>query len=355
MEFSFVHELVHRLKVFQAMTTDVPTIEPRARMRDAQVIMREARISGLPVVSGERRDKLVGIITIEDIIRALDMGHIEEPVERWMTRNVVTADRRWPLTHATSVLDHTGFGRLPVLDEDGRLCGMITPESILRALLMELNRLLAQDEVREPVHVETNTGGMRLVFEVSAGDFDRAGLASVRLKRVLAKRGVDPVTQRRVAIATHEAETNLVIHASSGGRIIATIGERDVRLLVTDDGPGIDDVEQAMQAGYSTASDFVRNLGFGAGMGLPNMRRCADKFDLTSRPGLGTRLDLCFQIKPNPEADAPPAAGQACAAQVDPVTESLALGPKPEPTPPVASNGALSPSASAAAEEGESS
>lgn len=301
MEFSFVEELVHRLKVFQAMAKDVVTINPQNTLRDAQINMRETRVSGLPVV---KENRMVGIVTIEDVIQALDHGYIEEPVDRWMTRDVVTVESNWPLSRAMSILNRTRFGRLPVLDKDGRLCGVVTPGSILRALLTELNRLLARDEKSE-VTIETlESETLLLRFDVEAGDFDRAGLASVQLKRELAARGVDPELQRRVAIATHESETNLIIHSTSGGTIIANIEPECIRLTVTDNGPGIENIEQAMQPGYSTASDFVRSLGFGAGMGLSNIKRCADHFELKSKPGLGTRLNLRFNLKPGSAAAA---------------------------------------------------
>ena len=295
MEFSFVEELVHRLKVFQAMAKDVVTDKPQHTLRDAQITMRDTRVSGIPVV---KDNMMVGIVTIEDVIQALDHGYIEDPIERWMTRDVVTVESNWPLSRAMSILDRTRFGRLPVLDKDGSLCGVITPESILRALLTELNRLLARNEKSEVATETLGSETLRLHFNVEAGDYDRAGLASVQLKRELAARGVDPALQRRVAIATHEAETNLIIHSTSGGAIIVDLEPESIRLTVTDNGPGIENIEQAMQPGYSTASDFVRSLGFGAGMGLSNIKRCTDHFELKSKPGLGTRLNLRFNLKP---------------------------------------------------------
>lgn len=297
MEFSFVSELVHRLKVFQAMTTEVVSARPDQRMRQAQALMRSKRISGMPIVEGEH---LVGIVTIEDIIQALDHGHIEESIGAWMTRDVTTVENRWPLSRAMSVFDKTGFGRLPVLDENGRLCGLITPERILHALLVELERLLAQDaEHGAAPHVEGH-GTLRIDFEIAAGDYDSAGLSSVRLKRELAARGVPPELQRRVAIAAYEAEANLIIHTTKGGRIVAVVDAESVRLTVEDNGPGILEVEQAMTPGFSTASELVRDLGFGAGLGLPNIKRCADHFEIRSAPGYGTRLNLRFDLGPRP-------------------------------------------------------
>jgi len=286
------------------MNKNAATILPGNTLRDAQIMMRDARVSGIPVI---KDNIMVGIVTIEDVIQALDHGYIEEPIERWMTRDVVTVESNWPLNRAMSILDRTRFGRLPVLDKDGSLCGVITPNSILRALLTELNRLLARNE-NSKVRIETvEDETLRLRFDVEAGDYDRAGLASVQLKRELAARGVEPALQRRVAIATHEAETNLIIHTTSGGTIIVDLAPRSIRITVSDSGPGIENIEQAMQPGFSTASDFVRSLGFGAGMGLSNIRRCTDHFELKSKPGLGTRLNLRFDLKPH----SAPAIGRA--------------------------------------------
>jgi CBS domain-containing protein/anti-sigma regulatory factor (Ser/Thr protein kinase) len=299
-EFSYVQELVHRLKTFQAMSTDVISVGPAQRMREAQTLMRSRRISGMPVVENER---LVGIVTIEDIIQALDHGHIEELVGTWMTRDVMTVESRWPLSKVMSVFDRTGFGRLPVLDEAGKLCGLITPESILHALLVELNRLLAQDAEHGQAFLSEHQGALRMEFEVAAGDYDSAGLSSVRLKRELANRKMPPELQRRVAIATYEAEANLIIHTDKGGRIVADLDDDSVRVSVDDGGPGIPDLEAAMTPGFSTASDLVRNLGFGAGLGLPNIKRCADHFEIRSAPGYGTRLNLRFDLQPKEHAE----------------------------------------------------
>lgn len=293
MEFSVVHEIVHRLKIAEAMKTDYVAVSPAMSMRQAQQKMREARVNGMPVVAG---DTMVGIITTEDIIKCLDFGDMREPIANWMTREVVTVGSPEPLTQAMSTLDRTGFGRLPVLDSDGHLCGVITPESILRSLLVELSRMLADEAERDTGRATMDGSVLRLEFDVAPRDFDRAGMASVRLKRELARRGCVQALQRRVAIACHECETNLTIHTVEGGRIVALVSDDMVRLTVSDKGPGIEDIEQAMTPGYSTASDFVRDLGFGAGMGLPNIRRCADRFEIRSKTGSGTWLNLEFDL-----------------------------------------------------------
>lgn len=130
-------------------------------------------------------------------------------------------------------------------------------------------------------------------FEVAGRDFSSAGAASSRIKRILQQIGVDSRTVRRIAVASYEAEMNVVIHADSS-LIILDAGPDFVRIEVTDRGPGISDIELAMQPGYSTAGDEVREMGFGAGMGLPNMQACADEFVIDSEPGVGTKVMMVF-------------------------------------------------------------
>ena len=126
-------------------------------------------------------------------------------------------------------------------------------------------------------------------FEVDGEDFTSAGQASVQVKKNLRQIGIDPETIRRVSIAMYEGEINMVIHAGGG---IAEVGVYDeyIEIVLDDRGPGIADVEKAMQEGYSTATDNVRSLGFGAGMGLPNMKKNTDKLEIFSTIGVGTKI-----------------------------------------------------------------
>ena len=133
-------------------------------------------------------------------------------------------------------------------------------------------------------------------FPVAAMDFVTAGEASAQIKRLLKKLGVDANIIRRLAIACYEAEINLVIH-SEGGKLVLEVGSEEVSLTSKDIGPGIPDIELAMSEGYSTASDDVRMMGFGAGMGLANMARNADRFHIDSRAGEGTTIEMVFDIK----------------------------------------------------------
>lgn len=132
-------------------------------------------------------------------------------------------------------------------------------------------------------------------FPVKAGDMTAAGDVSARIKRHMKQLGIPNAVMRRVSVGTYEAEINLVIH-SLGGRIDYEIGEEGVTIRVVDVGPGIPDLDKAMTEGWSTATNEVRNMGFGAGMGLPNMKRNSDEFRIVSEVGVGTDITMVFRI-----------------------------------------------------------
>ena len=130
-------------------------------------------------------------------------------------------------------------------------------------------------------------------FDVAALDYEKAGQVSSQIKKMVKEYGFDPITVRRIAVATYEAEINLIIH-SHGGRITLTFDEPWVHLIVKDIGPGIPDLEKAMRPGWSTASKAAQAMGFGAGLGLTNIQKNSDTFHLTSDPS-GTTLELGFK------------------------------------------------------------
>ena len=133
--------------------------------------------------------------------------------------------------------------------------------------------------------------GLSFHFDVDGEDFTSAGQASVQVKKDLRRLGLDPETIRRVSIAMYEGEINMVIHAG-GGHAEVRVEEDAIYIILEEQGPGIADIEQAMQAGFSTAPDTIRSLGFGAGMGLPNMKRYTDHMDIQSAVGVGTRIEM---------------------------------------------------------------
>ena len=134
-----------------------------------------------------------------------------------------------------------------------------------------------------------------LKYDISPDDFTRAGEASSDVKGKLKQLGVSPEAIRKVAIAMYEGEINMVIHAE-GGKITVEISPTEIRMILADRGPGIPDIEQAMQAGWSTAPDEVRSLGFGAGMGLPNMKKYTDEMNIETTLGVGTTITMVVKI-----------------------------------------------------------
>jgi anti-sigma regulatory factor (Ser/Thr protein kinase) len=138
---------------------------------------------------------------------------------------------------------------------------------------------------------------MRLHYDVANNDFTRAGEASSKIKQMLKQLAIDANIVRRVAIATYEAEINLVIH-SNGGDIEVYIKPDCIEIYVEDIGPGIENVELAMTKGFSTATNFAREMGFGAGMGLPNMEKVSDDFIIESSPGVGTKIKMIVKYEP---------------------------------------------------------
>ncbi|HQL09478.1 MAG TPA: tetratricopeptide repeat protein [Lentisphaeria bacterium] len=185
---SIVSELMYQLKVRDVMTSVVATATPQQRLRDVQHIMRDRKISGVPIVEQQR---LVGIISLDDIIRALDKGEIELPVSERMTRNVATIGDHVSVVKAIDEMEKRGFGRLPVLDKQGHLTGIITHWDIVRKLIVMLQDVALQAEQRErslaaPTVPPTDHSEVTILeFPVEKDDFENAGRASSAVKKQL--------------------------------------------------------------------------------------------------------------------------------------------------------------------------
>jgi len=134
-----------------------------------------------------------------------------------------------------------------------------------------------------------------LEFHIAGGDFTTAGTASSEVKKVMKKLGISPVCIKRTVVALYEAEVNVVAHAYSG-KMRVTIGEKKIEAVISDKGPGIEDIALAMQEGFSTASVRVREMGFGAGMGLSNIRKNSDELEIKSEPGTGTVVRIANHL-----------------------------------------------------------
>ncbi|MFQ5867359.1 MAG: CBS domain-containing protein [bacterium] len=299
-KFTKVEELIYELKVSDVMKQNVITVKPQMLMSELREILRSNRISGTPVMN---EDKLVGIISIEDFIKWLAEGGKDCLIEKKMTPDVKTLYADEPLVHAVSKLEQTGFGRFPVIDrKDGRLAGIITKGDIIEGLLRELEIDYHEEEIHryrashifEDIIADKTT----LIFQycVKGKDFNQAGEVTSALKRTLKRLGIHPDIVRRTAISSYEAEMNLLIY-TEGGEMVVAVQPDKIHIDVKDSGPGIPDIEKALEPGYSTAPDWVRELGFGAGMGLNNIQKCADKMDITSTIGKGTHLEISIDMK----------------------------------------------------------
>ena len=273
-EITRVQELIYELRVGEVMKRDVVRASSSTPMNELREILRQNRISGTPVVDD---GQLVGIISLEDFICWLADGGPHCLIGERMSTELWTIYDDEPLIQAVNKLERFGFGRLPVLNRaNGRLTGVITKGDIIRGLLRKLEVDFREAEMRggrsRHIFEDIVADKSALTFEytVSAEDFSRAGSCASGLKTTLRRLGIFPQEVRRAAIAAYEAEMNIVFYAG-GGRITAQVEPEAIRLDVVDDGPGIPDIEQAMRPGFSTAPDWVRELGFGAGMGLNNM------------------------------------------------------------------------------------
>lgn len=299
-KISRIQELVYEIRVGEVMKKDVFTVSPRTHMSVLRVILKENRFSGAPVIDN---GELVGIISIEDFIKWLAGRQEDCPIGEKMTKNVKALYSDEPLTHAINKFDQHGFGRFVVLDrESGKLCGILTKGDIVEGLLKKLQVDYDNEESRrlriqhffEDISADKTV--LLFQYDVVGGDFKKAGECSSRLKATLNRLGLHPQTTRRVAIATYEAEMNLIIY-TNGGHIRVRVEPHEIFVKVEDSGPGIPDIEKALQPGYSTAPEWVRELGFGAGMGLDNIRKCASKMDIKSTVGKGTRLGIYVSVE----------------------------------------------------------
>ena len=294
-----VEELAYELKIDEVMTRNPKILFPEMKMREVLDLFRTERISGAPVLEN---DELLGILSIEDIIRCLIISDVESPVSKYMTSNPITIKGTDPVVEGLKYFVSTKLGRLIVVDDMEKMIGIITKGDINRGLLKALQRDYQVEELKtyRASHlfedIESHQTSLILRYKIKIGDFTHGGEASSHIKRALLRLGANPQIARRVGIAVYEAEINLIIHTTNGGVIRVEIEPDKISIDASDEGPGIKDVEQALKPGYSTANEKVRELGFGAGMGLYNISRCVDNMKLESVYGKGTRLRMKFLL-----------------------------------------------------------
>ena len=291
-----VEELAYELRIHEVMSSKIKTVTTDMTMNEVLELFRQAHISGAPVVSVE--NKLVGIISIEDLIHCLLNNDLDACASTYMTSRIITVKGSDPVIEALKAFVNIRVGRFPVIDENGDLIGIITKGDVTRGLLKALQRDYHEEEIRKyrASHlfedIISDRTSLILRYTIKQGDFTHGGTASSHIKRALVRLGASPQIARRCGIAIYEAEMNLIIHTSNGGTMRVEIEPHQISIDASDDGPGIKDVELAMKPGYSTASEQIRELGFGAGMGLVNISRCVDNMKLESTWGKGTRLKM---------------------------------------------------------------
>ncbi len=302
-EITKVQELIYTTRVESVMAPNVIAIDPSSSMGQVKDLMRDKHISGAPVV---REKQVIGIVTIRDVIRSMEEGKLDFLVTDLMTTDVRTVSKDSMVTDVVKNLGQQGFSRLPVVDQNGDLVGIVTTGTLIRSLLKQMDKSFQRNEAEKLYtyrashifqDISSDDTSLLLRFFVNERDFDNAGKASSLIKRSLQRLMLRPQIVRRVGVAVYEAEMNLVIHTDIGGEITVEVRKDRVNISTVDHGPGIGDLKQVLQPGFSTAPEWIRDMGFGAGMGLANIRRVSDVMKLTSAPGEGTRLEIVFNFQ----------------------------------------------------------
>ena len=270
-------------------------------IKEAQDIMKIKKISGVPIVDNNHR--LINIISTEDIIKALETGVINKKIKELGEKKIITLKETDGFEKIVEYIATYGYGRYPVLDNENKLSGIITKQDILYAVVSKLSVLYLHDERRRevldsPLSIllknKIDENKPEFIYDIEVNDVNKAGEGSALLKEYLVANKFDKALVRKISISTYEAEVNVVIHGGGKGKIIAKVDDESIVIFVEDSGPGIENIEQVMQPGFSTAPEYIRSLGFGAGMGLPNIKRFADKLIITSEKNRGTKVEMVF-------------------------------------------------------------
>ncbi len=290
---SLILDLIYQLKVKDVMSTNLVVAPTTATLDEIKHLMKQKNVTGVPIVKEKR---ILGILSIDDIFKALDHGYMQDCAEQHMSRKLVILEEDMPMAFAISYFDKFKYGRFPVVDKNNMLVGMITSRDINVGLLMAMNKEVARMEERVSRHVASDAKQIRKSFRIRKYDFEHAGIASNKIKRMLVDRKLHPSDIRRVAVAMYELEINITVH-SEGGVLNVLIDQDHAEIIAKDTAPGIENIDLALQEGYSTANDWIKSLGFGAGMGLINIRRVSDEFDFQSSLGEGTTVKSIIYFK----------------------------------------------------------
>ena len=294
--------LVHG-RVSEFMTIPPITLTKNKSMLDAKVLMRDNRISGIPIVNGE--GQLEGIVTIENIIIAIENDYIDDLIDNHMIKDVMFIYDDMDVSIVMEFLRTYSYGRYPVLDRDNRVVGVVTKGDLMVYLYTRLGSIYTHNKRRDeilkprsfPEMMAPSTDEHAFSYNIATEDLDTAGIGSTLFKKFIEERGFPSEAIRRASISLYEAEVNVVIHGGGKGYIRAYLEENQLSVVVNDYGPGIDDIEQALEPGYTTATDKIRERGFGAGMGLANIKKYTNKLVIVSS-GNGLKIEFVIFATP---------------------------------------------------------
>lgn len=292
--FSNIIPLAYEIKVEDVMKTLFAEAGPDDTINMLYDCIKKNRTSEIVVID---KKKVVGIIDHEDLMLLQNKTDGNCTVLEKMTPVKECFFHDNTLADIVNHFEHCG-SRYPVLNrKTDTLVGTIARCDIVMALLKgapnsdKENSKQAKVEISSQFfkRIHADACNLQLEYTIQSMNFDKAGEASNQLKKTLKWLNLPKNMIQRASIIAYEAEMNIVIY-SDGGQIIFNVNSEQIEMHAKDKGPGIEDIDKAMQSGYSTAPDWVRELGFGAGMGLQNINQYSDYMDLKSTPGKGTRL-----------------------------------------------------------------
>ena len=300
-KLTLVNELIYQIKVKEAMSKKVIFFKENATFREIQLKLKEKKISGVPILDKERN--IIGIVSIDDVITAFDKGYVDKKIIDYMSRDVITIPQNFSVVSAINRLEKFKVGRLPVTESlnSKKIVGIITLSDILNRLLVVVQSIAEKVQDKEVNNTQISHDLIKRVerkplrFEVKGDDFDSAGRVASIAKKYFQNLGISKDIIRRIAIVCYEAEMNICLH-SLGGSMIIEVNRNNAVIYAHDKGPGIPDVKLALKPGFTTASEKIRALGFGAGMGLPNIKRYADKLEIKSSLKTGTELKAIINL-----------------------------------------------------------
>ena len=279
------------------------TISRKSTMADAKKLMHDHRISGVPII--DKDGVLRGIVSIENIIIALEKGYINDPVYKHMTKNVEWLLEDMDIHSALQYISKYNYGRYPVINRDIKVVGVVTKGDVMRFTYARLGSIYLHNKIRDEKLAhrknlqssETITDDHSFFHPINSTDLDNAGEGANLFKKFLQERKFPHNAIRRASISLYEAEVNVIIHAYGKGYIKAYCNGNRIIIVIVDNGPGIDDIDLAVQPGYTTASDEVREHGFGAGMGLANIKKYTDNLVILSKTGAGVKIEMVIIAK----------------------------------------------------------